>query len=148
MAKWVWICSIWLCSIVCPALHTFENRHRLRFIFPCFFFVFQIEFNCHAFTYLHVLGFYAPWVNFQSVWKYSVVTLYAMFYLSTLSYNFSRCFFAATMSMKHFQFISAFLEFDVRKTREERWKHDKFSCMSYIFDKVNCKFAEVSYFYV
>ena len=71
-----------------------------------------------------------------------------MFYLSTLSYNFSRCFFAATMSMKHFQLISAFLEFDVRKTREERWKHDEFGCMSYIFDKVNCKFAEVSYFYV
>ena len=74
--------------------------------------------------------------------------MYAMFYLSSLCYNFSRCFFPATMSMKHFQFISAFLEFDVRKTREERWKHDKFSCMSYIFDKVNCKFAEVSYFYV
>ena len=148
MAKWVWIYSIWLCSIVCPALHTFEDRHRLRFIFPCFFFVFQIEIMCHAFTYLHLLGFYAPCVNFQSVWKYSVVTLYAMFYLSTLCYNFRRCIFAATMSMKHFQLISAFLEFDVRKTREERWKHDKFACMSYVFDKVNCKFAEVSYFYV
>ena len=116
--------------------------------FLVFFFVFQIEIMCHAFTYLHLLGFYAPCVNFQSVWKYSVVTLYAMFYLSTLCYNFSRCIFAATMSMKHFQLISAFLEFDVRKTREERWKHDKFACMSYIFDKVNCKFAEVSYFYV
>ena len=97
---------------------------------------------CHAFTYLHLLGFYAPCVNFQSVSKYSVGILYAMFYLSTLCYNFSRSFFAATMSMKHFQVISAFLEFDVRKTRVERWKHDKFACMRYIFDKFNCKFAK------
>ena len=45
------------------------------------------------------------------------------------------------MSMKHFQFISRFTEFDVRETREERWKHDKFACMRYIFDEPNCKFA-------
>ena len=98
---------------------------------------------CHDFTYLHLLVFYVLRVNFQSVSKYSVGTMYAMFYLSTLCYNFSRCFFAATMSMKHFQLISAFLEFDVRKTREEHWKHDKFSCMKYIFDKVNCKLPRV-----
>ena len=67
--------------------------------------------------------------------------MYAMLYLLTLLY-FSRCFFAATMSMKHFQFISAFLEFGVRKTCEERWKHDTFAFMRYIFDKVNCKFAK------
>ena len=27
------------------------------------------------------------------------------------------------------------------ETREERWKHDKFACMRYIFDEPNCKFA-------
>ena len=47
------------------------------------------------------------------------------------------------MSMKLFQFISCFIKFDVRKTREERWKHDKFACMRNIFYKVNCKFAKV-----
>ena len=40
--------------------------------------------------------------------------------------------FAATMSMKRFQFISRFIEFDVRKTCEEYWKHDKLACMRYI----------------
>ena len=40
--------------------------------------------------------------------------------------------FAATMSMKRFQFISRFIEFDVSKTCEERWKHNKFSSMRYI----------------
>ena len=49
--------------------------------------------------------------------------------------------FAATMRMKRFQFISCFIEFDVRETREERWKHDKFALMRYIFDEVNCKVA-------
>ena len=46
------------------------------------------------------------------------------------------------MSMKRFQFICRFIEFDVREAHEERWKHDKFACMRYIFDKVNCKFAK------
>ena len=54
----------------------------------------------------------------------------------------SNGFFATTVSKKCFQFISRFFEFDVRKTREERWKHDKFACMRYIFDEVNCKFSK------
>ena len=54
----------------------------------------------------------------------------------------SKDLFATTMSMKCFQFSSRFIEFDVRETREERWKHDKFACMKYIFDEVNCKFAK------
>ena len=44
--------------------------------------------------------------------------------------------------MKRFQFISCFIEFDVRETCEERWKRDKFACMRYLFDEVNCKFAK------
>ena len=56
--------------------------------------------------------------------------------------NLPKIFFAAAMSMKGFQFISRFVEFDVKKTREERWKPDKFACMRYIFDEVNCKFVK------
>ena len=41
--------------------------------------------------------------------------------------------FVATMSMKRFQFIGRFIEFDVIKTREERWKHNKFASMRYIW---------------
>ena len=41
----------------------------------------------------------------------------------------SKYLFAATMSMKHFQFISRFIEFDVRETHEERWKHLSFTSM-------------------
>ena len=57
-------------------------------------------------------------------------------------YESSNGLFATTMSMKHFQFISHFIEFDVMDTSEERCKHDKFACMRYIFDEVNCKFAK------
>ena len=50
--------------------------------------------------------------------------------------------------MKRFQFISCVIEFDLKKTCEERWKHDKFACMRYIFDEANCKFAKsLSFFY-
>ena len=56
--------------------------------------------------------------------------------------NLPKIVFAAAMSMKRFQFISRFIEFDVKKTCEERWKPDKFACMRYIFDEVNCKFVK------
>ena len=52
-------------------------------------------------------------------------------------HEYSNDLFAATMSMKCFQFIKCFIEFDVKETREEHWKHDKFACMRYIFDEVN-----------
>ena len=45
------------------------------------------------------------------------------------------------MSMKHFQFVSHFIEFDIRETPKQRWKHDKFACVRHIFD-VNCKFGK------
>ena len=57
-------------------------------------------------------------------------------------YESSNDIFAATMSIKRFHFISRFTEFDVKEIREERWKYDKFPCMRYIFDEVNCKFAK------
>ena len=37
----------------------------------------------------------------------------------------------------------SFIEFDVRETREEHWKHDKFACMRYIFDEFKCKWSKV-----
>ena len=35
--------------------------------------------------------------------------------------------FASTMSMNRFSFLSTFLTFDDKVSRDERWKHDKFS---------------------
>ena len=46
-------------------------------------------------------------------------------------------FFQATMSLNRFVFISRFLTFDEKTTREERWMKDKFACMRVFFESVN-----------
>lgn len=45
--------------------------------------------------------------------------------------------FSATMTLKRFQFICRFLQFDDKTTREERWKHDRYACIRCFFEEVN-----------
>ena len=49
------------------------------------------------------------------------------------------------MSLNRFSFITHFLQFDDRSTREERKKYDKFPCFRDFFEKVNESNAKASY---
>ena len=49
------------------------------------------------------------------------------------------------MSLNRFSFITHFLQFDDRSTREERKKYDKFRCFRDFLEKVNENNAKASY---
>ena len=49
------------------------------------------------------------------------------------------------MSLNLFSFITRFLQFDGRSTREERKKSDKFACFGDSFKKVNENKAKARY---
>ena len=64
----------------------------------------------------------------------------------TIWYHESSCSISpATMSLNHFSFITRFLQFDDRSTREERKKYDKFACFRDFFEKVNENNAKARY---
>ena len=47
------------------------------------------------------------------------------------------------MSLKRFQFLTRFIEFDDKASREERWQFDKFACIRDFFETVNEKNASM-----
>ena len=49
------------------------------------------------------------------------------------------------MSLNRFSFITRFLQFEDRSTREERKKYDKFACFRDFFEKVNENNAKARY---
>ena len=51
--------------------------------------------------------------------------------------------FAATMSLKRFHFLTGFIEFDDKASREKRWQFDKFACIRNFFETVNKKNASM-----
>ena len=62
-------------------------------------------------------------------------------------HQFSNDLFVATMSMNRFSFLSTFLTFDDKISRDERWKYDKFACIRFFFffKKVNKNNAPMRY---
>ena len=61
-------------------------------------------------------------------------------------YHESSCsIFPVTMSLNRFSFITRFLQFDDRSTREERKKYDNFACFRDFFQKVNENNAKARY---
>ena len=61
-------------------------------------------------------------------------------------YHESSCsIFPVTMSLNRFSFITRFLQFDDRSTREERKKYDNFACFRDFFEKVNENNANARY---
>ena len=59
----------------------------------------------------------------------------------TWQHNSSNDLFAPTMSLKRFHFLTRFIEFDDKASREERWRFDKFACIRDFFETVNEKSA-------
>ena len=60
--------------------------------------------------------------------------------LSTMTISYhesSNELFAATMPVNRFSFLSTFLTFDDKFSRDERWKYEKFALYTKIFKKVN-----------
>ena len=53
--------------------------------------------------------------------------------------------FVVTMSMNRSIFLSTFLIFDGKISRDERWKCDKFACIREFFEKVNKSHASMRY---
>ena len=47
------------------------------------------------------------------------------------------------MSLKRFHFLTRFIEFDDKASREEMWQFDKFVCISDLFATVNEKKASM-----
>ena len=53
--------------------------------------------------------------------------------------------FAATMTLNRSSFITRFIQFDDKITRNERWKYDKFACIREFFEEVNKNNARYRY---
>ena len=53
--------------------------------------------------------------------------------------------FAATMSVNRFSFLSTFLTFDDKVSRDECWKYDKSADIREFFEKVNKNNASIRY---
>ena len=51
--------------------------------------------------------------------------------------------FAATMQQKRFTFLTRMIQFDDYKTREDRWRKDKFAAFREFFEGVNCRFLRL-----
>ena len=54
-------------------------------------------------------------------------------------YESSNDLFASTMSLKRCHFLTRFIEFGEKASREERWQFDKFACIRDFFETVNEK---------
>ena len=53
------------------------------------------------------------------------------------SHESARDVISITMSEKRFEFISRFIIFDKKNSREERWKSGKFACLRELLEQVN-----------
>ena len=53
------------------------------------------------------------------------------------SHESARDVISITMSEKRFEFISRFIIFDKKNSREERWKSGKFACLRELLEQIN-----------
>ena len=53
--------------------------------------------------------------------------------------------FAATILWNRFHFISKFVTFDNKDTRDDRWKYDKYACIRELFEMMNERNAKCRY---
>ena len=82
---------------------------------------------------------------------FGILYLRAAFKLNLMNQNIiwnheaAHSIFGAGMSLSRFQFITNFVTFDDKETREDRWQYDKFACMRELFEAVNVNNARARY---
>ena len=82
---------------------------------------------------------------------FGILYLRAAFKLNLMNQNIiwnheaAHSIFGAGMSLSRFQFITRFVTFDDKETREDRWQYDKFACMRELFEAVNVNNAPARY---